>query len=536
MIIEKVKIENYKIFKKRIIEFKEEKNIIIGSNETGKSTLLEAINLCMTCKLNGRNINYELSPFLFNKTLVLEFFKKIKEKNEREKVKPPYCMIEVYFQEDKNLAFFKGTNNSLKESCYGIQLKIELDDSYSEEFNEYIRKEEVNTIPVEYYKVNWFPFSQSEILNSRKIPCKMSLIDTSTVNLYGGKDYYITQTIDNVLDESEKAELSILYRLLREKFAKEDNLKKINEDLKLDNDYFKDKELKLSVDISSKKNWQTNLTSYLDDIPFQNIGKGEQSILKMLLALKRKDAQSSSIILIEEPENHLAFSSLNILMRLIDEQCENRQLFIVTHSSYVLNKLGIDNLILLSHDSNTKLNQLTPETTNYFKKLSSYDSLRFILSEKVILVEGPSDDLILQKAYMKEHNKLPIEDGIDIISLSGLSFKRYLELAKPLKKEVKLITDNDGNIRKLKETYADYEKDKHFNIFYCKDESQKTLEDTIVNVNGLDTLNQIFNKGYDNKEKLIKFMKNNKTECAMMILESDAEIIIPNYIREAIEQ
>lgn len=42
---------------------------------------------------------------------------------------------------------------------------------------------------------------------------------------------------------------------------------------------------------------------------------------------------------------------------------------------------------------------LTPDTYSYFKKLPGYDTLRLILAHRVILVEGPSDDLIVQHAY-----------------------------------------------------------------------------------------------------------------------------------------
>ena len=36
-------------------------NIVVGDNEAGKSTILEAVNLALTGYLNGRNIRNELS-------------------------------------------------------------------------------------------------------------------------------------------------------------------------------------------------------------------------------------------------------------------------------------------------------------------------------------------------------------------------------------------------------------------------------------------------------------------------------------------
>src|SRR5690606_3720820 len=88
---------------------------------------------------------------------------------------------------------------------------------------------------------------------------------------------------------------------------------------------------------------------------------------------------------------------------------------------------------------------LEDTTHKYFKKLSGYDTLRLILCKKAILVEGDSDELVVQKAYMDKHEgKLPIEDNIDVISVRSLAFKRFLEIAKELKHPTAVVTDNDG--------------------------------------------------------------------------------------------
>lgn len=55
-----------------------------------------------------------------------------------------------------------------------------------------------------------------------------------------------------------------------------------------------------------------------------------------------------------------------------------------------------------------------------------------ILCKKAILVEGDSDELVIQKAYMLQHNgRLPIHDQVDVISV-GTSFLRFLEIAAKL--------------------------------------------------------------------------------------------------------
>ena len=60
--INKVIIENFKCFKGRfLVELNKCLNILVGDNEAGKSTILEAIHLALTGLLNGRYLKHELN-------------------------------------------------------------------------------------------------------------------------------------------------------------------------------------------------------------------------------------------------------------------------------------------------------------------------------------------------------------------------------------------------------------------------------------------------------------------------------------------
>jgi len=128
-------------------------------------------------------------------------------------------------------------------------------------------------------------------------------------------------------------------------------------------------------------------------------------------------------LLLEEPENHLSHSNLNKFIKYVKDNHNEKQILISTHSSFVANKLGLDSLILLNKEdltnkrSYSRIDKLKPETQKYFERLPGYDTLRLILCKKAILVEGSSDELIVQKAYYKIKSLLPIENGIDVISV-----------------------------------------------------------------------------------------------------------------------
>src|SRR5699024_1478818 len=164
--------------------------------------------------------------------------------------------------------------------------------------------------------------------------------------------------------------------------------------------------------------------------------------IKMELVLN-EESQKSNFILFEEPENNLSFSNMSKLIAKIKSD-KSKQVFISTHSSFVANKIGLENIILLHNGCITPLNEVNTETMDFFMKLPGYNTLRFLLAQKVILVEGPTEELIIQKAYLDIYEKLPIEDGTDIISVDSLAFKRYCDLAILVDKEINIVTDNDG--------------------------------------------------------------------------------------------
>lgn len=533
MNIDRIVIKNFKTLYDFELTLNKELNIIVGDNEAGKSTLLEAINLVLTGQLNGKNIIYDISPFIFSKVAVDDYLYKLKLGANPDL---PIIMIEVYLYNKPEFARFKGTNNSKKEDTYGVSLKIEFNEDFKEEYIKYISDpSQIITLPTEYYSARLYDFA-NKLITHRNLEISSILIDTTTIKLQNGADYYLQRIIEESLNIKERTGLSLAFRNLKESFKEQESLKAINEKLKKNKGEITDKDLSVSIDISQKSSWENNLTSYIDEIPFQFSGKGEQNIIKMLLALE-KNVSKRDVILIEEPENHLSYSTMNTLIKKMAEKCKEKQIIITTHSTFVLNKLGLDNLILWGEDKKTmSLKDLKSDTQDYFKKLAGYDTLRLVLSKKSILVEGPSDELIVQKAYYIAKHKLPIEDGIDTISVKGLSFKRFLEIAKILKREVCVVTDNDGNYKKkIEEKYKDFIGVPNIKICYDKNDSLNTLEPQIVACNNISKLNAIFKTEFIDKKDMIEYMKDNKTECALSLFDTTETFEFPEYVKQSFQ-
>lgn len=322
---------------------------------------------------------------------------------------------------------------------------------------------------------------------------------------------------------------------MRENFS--NNLTEINAKLNGLPGDVTDRTLSLSIDISQKSTWESSLVPHLDDLPFDYVGKGEQNCLKIMLALNREKVADAHILLVEEPENHVSFSTMNRLVVKISSKCKNKQVLVTTHSSYVLNKLGLDNLILVSPERGLHIRELPSNTVDYFKKLSGYDTLRIILAKSAILVEGPSDELIVQRAYLDRHDRLPIEDGVDVINVRGLSAARFLDIALLLNLKVAVVTDNDGKEPSdIQVKFAEYTANGNITVHVGKDKAYGSLEPQICAVNDRQLLNSILGKSYSTDEDLVKYMSNsaNKTTCALAIFESDTRITMPEYISDAI--
>ena len=529
--LKKVHIENYRVLRSLTLELNEGLNVLVGNNDAGKSTLLEAVHLGLTGRLRGRPLEAELSPFLFNAQTTAEFVRGVQA---GEKPSPPTIVIELYLEECDENALLKGSNNSALENTCGLRLTASFCTDYDAEYAKFIENpEDVTLVPTEYYEVSWKSFAGNSV-TSRSVKTSASLIDATTIRLQSGTDRYLQQIITEQLEPAERVELSRAYRSLREQFSGNESIADINAKLAGGPQQVSDKKLTLSIDISQRSSWETSLVPHLDDLPFQYVGSGGQNILKILLALNQV-ADQSQVILCEEPENHQSPGSLNVLVRKIDQRCKDKQVLITTHSSFVLNKLGLDKLVLLTPSQGLRITDLPPDTLDYFKKLSGYDTLRIVLAERVILVEGPSDELIVQRAYRDEHKKLPLEDGVDVINVRGLSFKRFLDIAKPLGIRVDVVTDNDAeDPAAVVAKYAAYTDTGHIRVHVGAAEGGSTLEPQILSANRRETLSAILGVTAADDAELLKYMSTNKTTSALALFESEQDVAIPTYVQDAI--
>ena len=135
----------------------------------------------------------------------------------------------------------------------------------------------------------------------------------------------------------------------------------------------------------------------------------------------------------------------------------------------------------------------------------------------------------MDKFYRTITGISPEEDDVHVIDVRGLSFKRYLEIAKLTGSKVAVITDNDKDYEKhCVAKYKDYKDDSNIKEFYEDDDSMWTFE--IV----LEACNKTVCKESFGQDA-VSYMLNNKTESAYKLLSSNKSISVPGYIERAIE-
>ena len=374
------------MFNKVVIAVNPNLNIFIGDNDSGKSTILEAIQILLTGKLNNISFERQLKASLFNHEIREKFKEKIRNSSKYDD-ELPSIILEAYFTDDGLHSEYKGTNNELGIDCPGVRLVVEFNSDYSEVFKEMIKNKEINDIPIEFYKVTWRDFSGNPII-FRSFPINVSVIDTTQKDYDAAVNRFINSRITNYLLEEEKLELARAYRKLRSDFNSNQNVQRLNQRL-YSMEKLNDKTVKFGMPEQTVDAWMSEVSIDVDNIPFENLGFGTQNMIKIELVFKQSK-EKSDVVLFEEPENNLAFGNMSKLISRISSD-EAKQIFITTHSSFVANKLGLKNIFLLHKGNVRQLSSIQDETMNFFKKLPGYNTVRFLLAEKVILVEGPPD-------------------------------------------------------------------------------------------------------------------------------------------------
>lgn len=510
--ISKLKLLNFKRFETFEVTFDDKINILIGDNEAGKSSILTAIDLVISGSRNKvETIGLE---YLFNSNVIENFLK-----SDKNYLKLPKLEIELFLNEQNE--DIDGNSNSERINENGLKLTCKPNDEFSADIVK-ILKQDNCVFPFEYYSIEFKTFADQTYSGYKKY-LKHILIDNSQVNSeYAMKEYVKDIYNSSVNNSIEKYTHQHKYRSHKEDF-KNNAFKEINERLG---------EYRFAIKSNSKSNLETDLTIFEGNVSIDNKGKGKQCIIKTELALSRSD-NDLEVVLLEEPENHLSHSNMKKLIQKISSSA-NKQIFIATHSDLISTRLDLRKSILLNSTTTIplKLDSLPNDTAKFFIKAPDNNILEFILSKKVVLVEGDAEYILAEALFKNVTGEEMQNCDVHVISVDGTSFKRYLDIAKILKIKTAVIRDNDGKYQEnCVDRYSEYSTD-NIKVFADTDNSRSTFEICMYQDNTA-ICDELFKAG--RKTLTVQdYMISDKAEVAFKLLDKKStEIVTPQYITAA---
>lgn len=537
--IKKLIINGFKIFKNFEIEFNSGPNIIIGENECGKSTILEALDIVFNKKYSNFD-KYIVKDFI-NKDNI-QIFENSKKYEDLPKIEI-YVILNLDRSCHNDFEFYGDNGYDTKVEEFGIKFVCKFNDEFKTVLLPTINS---GKIPYEYYDMNWETF-RGDQYNVLKRPIRYLSIDNSKVETNNTFNYYNKSLFNTRFDEAHKMSIKNEFRT------------KINELFDSICDENLDSNRKFGID--NKKIILENILSVFEkDIPIDNMGKGKENLIKTEIALS-KHKNNAEVISIEEPENHLSHTNLRKMLEDIkntvsDSTDENEipQIIVTTHNSLIVTSLNISNVLWIDKNEAKNLSKLSEnvegkKVSEFFEKTDNLNLLQFLISDKVILVEGATEYMVIQKAFKDLNINNSLEKSkIDIISCDGIGYKNYITIAKTMDKKVAIITDNDyitnqNKIKEIEEINSEMSSEnKNIKIFTDNNTDNWTWEVSIYNLNKelFDTKIKV-QKGSDylvNGEdfgKQLGKMLNNKTDIAYMITKDNLTLQYPEYIKDCLK-
>lgn len=185
-------------------------------------------------------------------------------------------------------------------------MRVSANPEYATELEEWATSP-TSLLPVEYYRCDWRSFADKELTTRPKV-LATAVINSHTVRTSSGIDYHLRQILGDQLEPAERAQISLEYRRVKASMSKT-ALNAVNTRMSSVHATLHSRPIALAMDQSARTSWEGVVTPHVDDVPFSMSGQGQQSAIKISLAMSRH-AGRAKFVMIEEPENHLTHTSL----------------------------------------------------------------------------------------------------------------------------------------------------------------------------------------------------------------------------------
>ncbi len=506
-------LRNFRKFHSLQLSFQRGKNVLIDDNESGKSSVLLALDLALSGSRHRVESLGEES--LISRQAVLAF-----QAGVRRADLLPELIADVFLSDTGN-PDLNGRQNLMQRDEDGLRMYIApMLDEYGQDIM-HILEQDTTNFPFEYYAVKFMTFSGRPYAGFSRYVHHM-LLDSARIDSDHAAQEY-TRTLFSVnVPVAERYRLENTWRQQKNLFH-EEQLSAINEGFET---------CQLGIRSGPHSRLEASLDITEDGISVRNHGKGRQCFIKTEFVLRRREQHRGlDALLLEEPENHLSHVNMKKLVNTLAPD-RQMQLFVATHSSHISSRLDLRSAILLGESRPVALRDPSEDTARFFMKAPDNNVLEFALAQRVILVEGDAEFILSDAFYRNLTGRTPEDAGVHIIAIGGTSFRRYLELARLLGNRVAALRDNDGDYQQnCVERFADMTSPER-RVYGDEDASRSTFEICVYRDN-TDLCERLF-AGTRRRLSVQEYMLANKAEAAFRLLEEGARMTVPAYISEAI--
>ena len=452
MYISGVKIENFRgIGKETIFKFNPGISVLVGENDSGKSTVIDAIRYVLgTTDQNWYKV--ELSDY-YNENTENEINISVCFSDLSLKEKAAFMECLTYTQTGEKLylnwtaKYMKNVkpNRTLVNLTCGKNGDVS---APSPEARELLR--------VTYLRPLRDAYAQMKAgRNSR-----LAQIISSISGLNSGNDKYESGVDINDLS------LSGIFDLSNYLLANHEQIKQVNESIKeilkqkmmLNGDVL-DTEIVVSGLGNTEEKKVYSLLEKLDlrvhnetSDNYGNVGLGTSNLLSMACEmLLNSDSENSSFMLIEEPEAHIHAQRQLKMMQSLQNGKKNQQIIMTTHSLILTSVVELNNLILLQNHKSYPMGKgytyLDDDDYKYLERFLDATKANLFFAKGVLIVEGPGEELLLPTVGKLIGRNLT-DYGVSIVDVKSTGLMRYAGIFRRKKGEclkipVACITDRD---------------------------------------------------------------------------------------------
>jgi len=499
MKLSRIKIQNVKSFHDEVeISFYDDSNILIGSNGSGKSNLLDIITIGTkyfflkpfnVVKYNDglkeveqiqqsyifQEINKDLEKYFNNpedSLLEFEFILKQEDIDNIKNIQNNYDNIKKGLEYFKDSSDFDYVFETIKNEWDWTVLKPEKKIIYSISNNKIQNEEQTDSHKIFLQYLNYFELFLIALKDSDNKDIKTNYLffspfrGVSSSNLQANiSEQSFFQVLSSVTDSTSKS-VSSLINLATIYFAEKmrgfevnaqkegyESLWEADNEVMLVKKYLKklgyDWHLKL---IDKNKNiYEIVLLKGNTEFQINQASSGEKEIINFLFGIFAFNIKNG-IIVIDEPELHLHPRWQLVLLDLFEELSKEtkNQFIISTHSPTFINEQSYKHLIRIYKDENNYSKSIVLKDTDslrlkdIFHIINSTNNEKIFFADVVIFVEGITDRLVFQRILEEKTAQNDLKKIVEIIEIKGKNnFNKFSEFLDALEIPNYFISDLD---------------------------------------------------------------------------------------------